>query len=494
MKDRLILSFLFFVLWTAAGNSQTWIDSVRTIYSSSSRLHHPAFMKLILPYYYYASMATFIIAEDSGSVTLFKATSLNAYGSSIPLFQTILTRPASVGKIQFIGLYNNQNNISQQFLFWEEGSGSEQRIMYSYCQQDSNWETPQYLSPSFNRQQELVSAQTNISSYPSQYSFAIGWNEQDSLTLVNFLSDSIISKIRIATNAYEDSVHPALNDGMIAWETHNSSSMLRYATFNTADSIISIDTVTGSQHASHPVFLSAPYWSYPLHSLCWMKSSNRIGNIVGSSYNESASPRWETPTAVTNDSTGMNVPIFASFSPVVTKSIRSSYFYFDYLVYLRSLNDSNAFVRNNYSSYNQRREFWTANTIEGIDVRPDVLVQSVWIEKDSSSYSLRYHIGQSSFGAVDDSPLLPSTITLEQNYPNPFNPSTTIQYSLLSSGLVTLELFDILGRKIITLLNSKQSSGSHQVHWDANGIPSGTYFYRLKYNTTILAKKMLLIR
>jgi hypothetical protein len=281
---------------------------------------------------------------------------------------------------------------------------------------------------------------------------------------------------------------------MIAWETHDSSSMLRYATFNSADSIISIDTVTGSQHASHPVFLSAPYWRYPRQSLCWMKTSNGIGNIIGSSYNENPSLRWETPTAVTNDSTGMNVPIFVSFSPVVTKSIRSSYFYFDYLVYLRSLNDSDAFVRYNYSSYNQRRAYWTKNTIEGIDVQPGGLVQSVWIEKDSSSYTLRYHIGQAFSGAVNESPLHPSTITLEQNYPNPFNPSTTIQYSLVSSGLVTLDLFDILGRKIITLLNSKQSSGSHQVHWDADGFSSGIYFYRLQCNSTIIAKKMLLIR
>jgi hypothetical protein len=250
----------------------------------------------------------------------------------------------------------------------------------------------------------------------------------------------------------------------------------------------------GSQNSSHPVFLSAPYWRSQRQSLCWMKSSNRIGNIVGSSYNESASPRWETLNAVTNDSTGMNVPIFASFSPVVIKSTRSSYFYFDYLVYLRILNDSNAFVRYNYSSYNQRREYWTVKTIEGIDVQPGGLVQSVWIEKDSSSYSLRYHIGQSFSGAVNDSPLLPSTTTLEQNYPNPFNPSTTIQYSLSSSGLVTLEFFDVLGRKIVTLINSKQSSGSHQVHWDANGLPSGIYFYRLQCNSTIIAKKMLLIR
>lgn len=485
MKNKLFLCLVFLIVPTATGISQTWIDSVHTLYSSSSRLHHPTFMKIFSPYSYQNS-ALISIVEDSGIVSHMKVASFSAYESVIPSFQTIITRPSSIGKMQFIGI---QDSLGHQYIFWEEGFGSEQRIMYSRCRQDSVWELPQYFSPSLYRQQELISTQTNTSSYPPLHTFAIGWNENDSLTIVNLTPDSILSRIRIATNVLTDSVRPAIRDGMIAWETHNSASMLRYAAFNTSGSIISSDTISYSQNASYPVFLTSPWSSSP--SLCWMKTENGIGNIIGTSYNQYSSPLWEPPTILTNDSSGMNIPISVSNSPVTTKSARSTYFYFNYLVFIRTLNDSNAFVRDNGRN---RQESWTANTIEGIDVQPGNLIYSAWIEKDLNSYSLRAHAGWPPSNAVKDNPLLPSNVTLEQNYPNPFNPSTVIRYFLPTQGLVTLEVFDMLGRKISTLVNQKQFSGPHQVEWYAQSISSGIYFYRLTCNTTIIAKKMLFIR
>jgi hypothetical protein len=443
-------------------------------------------MKIISSSYYFQNSALISIVEDSGTVSNIKVASLNAYEFVVPSFQTIITRPSSIGKMQFIGI---PDSLGQQYLFWEEGFGSEQRIMYSRCRGDCVWETPRYFSPSLYRQQELISTQTNISSYSTPLSFAVGWNENDSLTIVNLASDSILSKIRIATNAFTDSVRPAISDGMIAWETHNSTSMLRYAAFNVSGSIISSDTISYSQNASYPVFLSAP-WGLPA-SLCWMKTNNGIGNIIGTSYNQYSSQLWETPSSITKDSSGVNIPVGAYMAPHITKSAQSTYFSFDYLVFIRTLNDSNAFIRENRTD---RQEIWTANTIEGIDVQPGDLVYSAWIEKDSNSYSIRYHIGYAYPNAVKDNPLLPSTIALEQNYPNPFNPSTTIRYFIPTKGLVTLEVFDMLGRRISTLVNQKQLSGPHQVQWNAQSIASGIYFYRLTCNTTIITKKMLFIR
>jgi hypothetical protein len=489
MKNKLLLCLFFFIVWTATGISQTWIDSVTTLYSSSSRIHHPTFMKNIFPYYN-ENKVLISIVEDSGTISHIKVASFN---DAVPSFQTIITRSSSIGKTQFIGIYDNTDSLRHQYLFWEEGLGSEQRIMYSYCRQDSVWETPRYFSPSLYRQQELISTQTNISFYSTLFSFAVGWNENDSLTIVNLTSDSILSRIRIATNALTDSVRPDISDGMIAWETHNSTSMLRYAAFNISGPIISSDTIPYSQNASYPVFLFS-VWNFTPPSLFWMKIDNGIGNIIGTSYNQYSSPLWGIPSIITNDSSGMNVPISASIAPVITKSAQSTYFHFDYLVFIRTLNDSNAFVRENGRSYNYRREFWTANTIEGIDVQPGNLMYSAWIEKDSISYSIRSHAGWPSSDAVKDIPLLPSTITLEQNYPNPFNPSTTIRYFLPAKGLVTLEVFDMLGRRISTLVNQKQFSGPHQVQWNAQSISSGIYFYRLTCNTTISTKKMLFIR
>lgn len=130
MKVRLLLSFLFFIMWNTICLSQTWIDSIRTIYTSSSKVHQLTFMKPILPYYA-GYRTTLMVVEDSGTVSLFKVASFNSYNSDIPSFHTILTRSSLIGKAKFIGFYNDKDSLYQQFLFWEEGSGAEQRIMYS---------------------------------------------------------------------------------------------------------------------------------------------------------------------------------------------------------------------------------------------------------------------------------------------------------------------------------------------------------------------------
>lgn len=74
---------------------------------------------------------------------------------------------------------------------------------------------------------------------------------------------------------------------------------------------------------------------------------------------------------------------------------------------------------------------------------------------------------------------VPAEFAMDQNYPNPFNPSTKINFRLAADSKVTLKVFDVLGQEVITLLNKDLSAGSHIVDFDASGINSGTYFYRI---------------
>ncbi len=74
---------------------------------------------------------------------------------------------------------------------------------------------------------------------------------------------------------------------------------------------------------------------------------------------------------------------------------------------------------------------------------------------------------------------LPTIFKLGQNYPNPFNPTTSIRYELPERSLVTLNVYDILGRKVETLVNGTEYAGSHDVNFSAAGLASGMYFYRL---------------
>lgn len=88
----------------------------------------------------------------------------------------------------------------------------------------------------------------------------------------------------------------------------------------------------------------------------------------------------------------------------------------------------------------------------------------------------------------------PTEFSLLQNYPNPFNPTTTISFTIPNRAEVTLTVFDILGRKVATLLSESVNSGTHQVTFNAGDLPSGVYLYHLNAGSYVQAKKMLLIK
>ncbi len=94
----------------------------------------------------------------------------------------------------------------------------------------------------------------------------------------------------------------------------------------------------------------------------------------------------------------------------------------------------------------------------------------------------------------EDHNLLPAQFNLGQNYPNPFNPSTVIEYSLPRSSQVVLEVFNVLGQKVVTLVNGHMEAGVHSVVFDASRQPSGIFFYRLMYDGGSDTKKMLLVK
>jgi hypothetical protein len=89
---------------------------------------------------------------------------------------------------------------------------------------------------------------------------------------------------------------------------------------------------------------------------------------------------------------------------------------------------------------------------------------------------------------------LPAHTGLDQNFPNPFNPSTTITFQLVRYGSVTIRVYDLLGREVKTLVNGNLEPGYHEVVFDATGLASGVYFYRLNAGNSSMVKKLLLLR
>jgi len=114
--------------------------------------------------------------------------------------------------------------------------------------------------------------------------------------------------------------------------------------------------------------------------------------------------------------------------------------------------------------------------------------QWVNVRKDSYLYEPAASIQENYIGTQ------PNEYNLYQNFPNPFNPSTTIEYDLPKSSDVKIEVYNIAGQKIQTLLNKKMAAGSHQVEFNAQNLSSGVYFYRIEAGEYQDVKKMILLK
>lgn len=101
---------------------------------------------------------------------------------------------------------------------------------------------------------------------------------------------------------------------------------------------------------------------------------------------------------------------------------------------------------------------------------------------------------EASLVSAEEDLLVADQFELEQNYPNPFNPATEIHFSLPATEHVTLTVFDMLGREVTVLVNRELSSGTHSVTFDADGLSSGIYLYRLETAGQQLTRKMMLVK
>jgi photosystem II stability/assembly factor-like uncharacterized protein len=138
---------------------------------------------------------------------------------------------------------------------------------------------------------------------------------------------------------------------------------------------------------------------------------------------------------------------------------------------------------------------------------PDAYINSLAVDADGYVFAgtLNYGVYRSSESTTsveDDNLNSPATFALEQNYPNPFNPSTTIRYSIptvIASEtkqplFVSLKVYDVLGNEVTTLVNEEKPAGSYEVNFDASGLSSGIYFYKLQAGSFIETKKMILMK
>jgi hypothetical protein len=88
----------------------------------------------------------------------------------------------------------------------------------------------------------------------------------------------------------------------------------------------------------------------------------------------------------------------------------------------------------------------------------------------------------------------PREFALGQNYPNPLNPTTKIQFTIVNPQFTILRVYDVLGREVATLVNEVMEQGTYTVQWEASGVVSGVYFYRMQAGSFIDVKKLILLK
>jgi hypothetical protein len=108
--------------------------------------------------------------------------------------------------------------------------------------------------------------------------------------------------------------------------------------------------------------------------------------------------------------------------------------------------------------------------------------QGVWILRNNLITNIK-----------DDTPIV-YDYELSQNFPNPFNPITTIEFAIPDREKIKIEVYDLLGRKIETLIDNEIEAGKHQISFNATGLASGIYFYRLITSITTFTKKMMILK
>ena len=89
---------------------------------------------------------------------------------------------------------------------------------------------------------------------------------------------------------------------------------------------------------------------------------------------------------------------------------------------------------------------------------------------------------------------IPEIYSLEQNYPNPFNPITSIEFKIPENAIVSLKIYDVLGKEVVTLMNEEKNAGTYEVNFNASALSSGVYFYKLEAGNFVQTRKMVLMK
>ena len=140
---------------------------------------------------------------------------------------------------------------------------------------------------------------------------------------------------------------------------------------------------------------------------------------------------------------------------------------------------------------------WDDNTMFPSEVIYDGTIYHMWYSGLNVSFfpwSIGYAVDSTTTSVRKLKGDIPAAFALEQNYPNPFNPSTTIEFSLPRTSQVTVKVYNMLGESVASLVDEELNVGTYTTQWNASGMASGVYFYRIQTGDFVDTKKLLLLK
>jgi len=170
----------------------------------------------------------------------------------------------------------------------------------------------------------------------------------------------------------------------------------------------------------------------------------------------------------------------------VGSRVNSIGFYNDIIVI--GTDTSGVFISSDFgNNWIRSNEGLSDKTVKSIVVTPDGVV--ICGTENEGIYLADFNPAD-----VDDFNNTSTLYSIIQNYPNPFNPTTTIRYTIKERVFVTLKVFDVLGNEMESLVNEEKPAGTYELIWNAEGLPSGVYFYQLKAGDFIQSRKMVFLK
>jgi uncharacterized protein (TIGR02145 family) len=305
------------------------------------------------------------------------------------------------------------------------------------------------------------------------------------------LTLSLISKMAIAQNTvtdYDGNVYNTVTIGTQVWLKENLKS-LHYSdstviadvvAYNNSDSLGNIYGLLYTWNAAMKNTTTAGAqgvcpceWHVPTHAE-WTTLENYLGGaaVAGGKMKDTSSIHWLSPNTGADNSSGLSVLPGGEYDAHYTPN--KFQLLHEYAVFWTSTQVNSTLARERYLSYNSS-------------------ASDVYDWYKVMKYSIRCIRNTPAVDIKDDDQTI-KLFRLNQNYPNPFNPSTTISFNLSDEAHVRLTIYNIIGQEVNTLVDDKLSAGPHQIEWNASGMASGIYMYKLSAGNYQSVKKMILTK